>query len=407
METPNNFEFNPYDVKYLLSLRYNPSSETSLNRISPDNFSPQNQHASINEIEKMIVNDLEINFKNLKENTISLSLSGGVDSTLVFGIIKKFFPEINIETISVKFSNSIDETPNAKKIAEEHDSIHHVLHIENYLEELPKAISIIKQPFWDLHWYYVVKKAKNISNTLLSGDGGDELFGGYTFRYQKFLSKIDSNSTPDIKTAAYIECHERDHVPDQNDLFGSKIKFTWKDIHELLIPYFKNNLTPIEQVFLADFNGKLLYNFSPVNSTMSESFQVQSFSPLLSDNLINYAMKISPEQKYNVEKNIGKLLLRRLLKNYQLDTFVEPRKLGFSIDTVNYWKSHGFKLCKDFLSESNIVSEGWVNQEWISKHLNREQNDVRYVNKFFGLLSFEIWYRLFITKEITANTKLT
>ena len=40
---------------------------------------------------------------------------------------------------------------------------HHVIHLENYLSELPKAISIIKLPFWDLHWYYVVKKSSSLS----------------------------------------------------------------------------------------------------------------------------------------------------------------------------------------------------------------------------------------------------
>ena len=82
---------------------------------------------------------------------------------------------------------------------------HHVIYLENYLRELPKAISIIKLPFWDLHWYHVVKKSQSLSKHLASGDGGDELFGGYTFRYKKFLSLINTNSTPLEKTKAY--CH--------------------------------------------------------------------------------------------------------------------------------------------------------------------------------------------------------
>ena len=118
-------------------------------------------------------------------------------------------------------------------------------------------------------------------------------------------------------------------------------------------------------------------------------------------------MKINSEQKYVLEKNIGKHMLRNLLKKYKLDTYVEPKKLGFSIDTRNYWQSHGFKLCSDFLIESNICAEGWINPNWISKHLKQEQNDVRIVNKFLGLLAFEIWYRLFVTKEISPNTRLT
>ena len=129
-------------------------------------------------------------------NEISIALSGGVDSTLVLSILRKVKPDINIKAVSIKFADSVDETTDAAKIAEKFNAEHHIVSLENYLSELPKAISIIKMPFWDLHWYYVVKKSKTLSPILISGDGGDELFGGYTFRYQKFLSLTTETSTP-------------------------------------------------------------------------------------------------------------------------------------------------------------------------------------------------------------------
>ena len=151
---------------------------------------------------------------------ICIALSGGIDSTLILTLIKKTVPDLQVDAISIKFASSVDETQNASKIAAKLDANHHIVYVENYLRELPKAISIIKLPFWDLHWYHVVKKSQSISKYLASGDGGDELFGGYTFRYKKFLSLTNVNSTPLEKVKAYLLCHERDHVPDQEKIFG-------------------------------------------------------------------------------------------------------------------------------------------------------------------------------------------
>ena len=147
---------------------------------------------------------LNKNYRHLITKKICIALSGGVDSTLVLSLLRKIKPDIEIEALSIKFANSVDETKNASKIADTFDANHTIIDLENYLSELPKAISMIKLPFWDLHWYYVAKASKSISKFLVSGDGGDELFGGYTFRYKKFLSLTNENSTPLEKTKAYL-----------------------------------------------------------------------------------------------------------------------------------------------------------------------------------------------------------
>ena len=315
-------------------------------------------------------------------------------------------PDLQVDAISIKFASSVDETQNASKIAAKLDANHHIVYVENYLRELPKAISIIKLPFWDLHWYHVVKKSQSISKYLASGDGGDELFGGYTFRYKKFLSLTNVNSTPLEKVKAYLLCHERDHVPDQEKIFGKEAKFSWECIYKTLIPYFSNTLSSIEQVFLADYNGKLLYNFSPLNERISNYFGMKSISPLLSEEMISYSLSISAENKYDKTKDIGKLSLRKLLSKYEMDKFIPAEKLGFNVNTLNLWKSFGKSLCQEYLMDSQAVRDGWINKDWISKHIRKDDLDVRYVNKFLGLLAFEVWYRLFITKDMSANTTL-
>jgi asparagine synthase (glutamine-hydrolysing) len=271
---------------------------------------------------------------------------------------------------------------------------------------MPNAIYEIKKPFWDLHWYYVAKESQSISNILASGDGGDEIFGGYTFRYEKFLSLTNSNSSPLEKVKAYLSCHERDRVSDQELLFGDKSNFSWTKIYDLLLPYFDNSLSRLDQVFLADYNGKLLYNFNPVNTSIAKSFDIKLLTPLLNNDLISYGLSISNKFKYDSNRNIGKLPLRDLLVKNNADSLISKEKLGFNVNTINLWKSTAHSKCKEFLDNSRVVKDGWINNEWIIKYIDKENLDIKYINKFLGLLAFEIWYRLFITKELSPNTKL-
>ena len=282
----------PTSITNILTLRYDPSIKPNLPKKTWSDFKPSIQNPSIEFIEKSIQKNVKKQLDVSSVKKICIALSGGIDSTLILTLIKKTMPEIQVDAISVKFANSVDETGSASKIADELETNHHVVYVENYLKDLPKAISIVKLPFWDLHWYHVVKKSQSLSKYLASGDGGDELFGGYTFRYKKFLSLINNNSTPLEKTKAYLACHERDRVPDQEKLFGKKSKFSWESIYQTLIDYFDNPLSPIEQVFLADYNGKLLYNFNPINTKILNHFDVKSISPLLSDDMISHAFSI-------------------------------------------------------------------------------------------------------------------
>ena len=396
----------PHSITNILTLRYDPSINPILPKKTWNDLKPLVEKPSIDLIEKLIEKTLRKQIDVSYVKKICIALSGGIDSTLILTLIKKILPDIQVDAISIKFANSVDETESASKIAANLDANHHIVYLENYLTELPKAISMIKLPFWDLHWYYVAKKSQSLSKYLCSGDGGDELFGGYTFRYKKFLSLTNTNSTPLEKVKAYLLCHERDRVPDQEKIFGKKSEFSWKSIHESLIGYFDNPLSPLEQVFLADYNGKLLYNFSPINTRISNNFDVKNISPLLSEEMISYALGIPLQNKYDKTNDIGKLVLRKLLSKYNMEKFIPNEKFGFNVNTISLWKSVGQSICQEYLVDSEIVKAGWINKDWISQHIGKDDLDVRYVNKFLGLLAFEIWYRLFVTKNMSANTTL-
>ena len=396
----------PSSFVNILTLRYDPSIKPNLPKKTWKDFVSINESPSIEFIEKSICNSIEQKLKTFEGQKICIALSGGVDSTLVLSLVRKIKPDIDIEAVSIKFADSVDETTTASKIAETFDANHNIVYLENYLSELPKAISMTQLPFWDLHWYHVVKKSQTLSKILISGDGGDELFGGYTFRYSKFLSLTSEHSTPLEKVKIYLQCHERDRVPDQENIFNQKSNFSWDSIYHILLPYFDNKLSRLEQVYLADYNGKLLYNFNPTNSRIINNFGMEMFAPILNDELLSVAPRIPTQYKYDESNNIGKLPLRTILRQNGCDSLVTKQKLGFNVNTINLWKSHGHELCKELLLDSRIVRDGWIDNDWIQKYIDSPELDVRYVNKFLGMLAFEIWYRIFVTKDLKNDEKL-
>ena len=401
-----NSPLEPSSFVNILTLRYDPSIKPNLPKKTWKDFVSINESPSIEFIEKSICNSIEQKLKTFEDQKICIALSGGVDSTLVLSLVRKIKPDIDIEAVSIKFADSADETTTASKIAETFDANHNIVYLENYLSELPKAISMTQLPFWDLHWYHVVKNSQTLSKNLISGDGGDELFGGYTFRYSKFLSLTSERSTPLEKVKVYLQCHERDRVPDQENIFEQKSNFSWDSVYHILLPYFDNKLSRLEQVYLADYNGKLLYNFNPINSRIINNFGMEMLAPILNDELLSAAPRIPTQYKYDESNNIGKLPLRTILRQNGCDSLVTKQKLGFNVNTINLWKSHGHELCKEFLLDSRIVRDGWIDNDWIQKYIDSPELDIRYVNKFLGMLAFEIWYRIFVTKELKNDEKL-
>ena len=182
---------------------------------------------------------------------------------------------------------------------------------------LPELISMTKKPRWNTYTHLIAKEAKKYGNLLVTGDGADELFAGYTFRYKKFLQLLKPHDTWLSKAKKYLECHNRDWVPNQKLLFDGSIKFNWKTIYSYLKPYFQNKMHPLNQVLLADYNGKLTYDFIPTSNHILKYYRISGGPIFLDKKIISFAMGLPLDQKYNMLQNQGKLILRKISKRYK------------------------------------------------------------------------------------------
>ncbi|MGB5089878.1 MAG: asparagine synthase C-terminal domain-containing protein [Nitrososphaeraceae archaeon] len=397
------------DIRNILTLRYDPTVEIrspipqiDINQIE----NRSNTYPSPEDIEKELRAIIRENISRLDPERISLALSTGVDSNLMLSLIRDEYPKLDIKCISVSFDET-SEAIDAKKIAESSDTDFSHVTIENPLKDLPLLINIIKEPRWNLYQYYFIEKSKKYSNVLFTGDGGDELFGGYTFRYSKFLKLFKEGNDWKQRVLHYLDCHERDWVRDQEKIFGENIRFDWSSIYSLLKKYFDNELDPLDQVFLADYNGKLIYDFVPSNDKFFNHFGVTGLSPILDQKIIEMSFRIPPSVKFNRETNMGKIPLREILSHLNGKN-ISDTKIGFGMDLNKLWSSSAKEIVTSTLSDASIFRDKIISHEFYERSIKKieETKDVRYISKMLQLLSLEIWYKMFITFEVSSNYAL-
>ena len=391
----------------IMTLRYDPSQPQEEKQVKDLRYETMKRRTtdcpSVMTIERELRKTIRRQISKSKSSNLSLALSSGVDSNLILLLLRDEFPNIDINCITVSFDDEFTEAKASKIIAENNLASFHEVVVNDPLRDLPSLINIIKEPRWNIYQYYFLKKAKDLSNIIFTGDGGDEVFGGYSFRYKKYLDNYDYRLKWKDKVRLYLDCHERDWVPDQNDMFGPTLQFEWKKIYSLFRQYFDNDLTPLDQVFIADYYGKLMYDFVPTQNKFLDHFNLIGYAPLLEPYIIEMAFKMSPSLKYNYIKNIGKIPLRKIIsRSRQRDDNISQTKLGFSLDLKNLWARSAKEIVTSNLDKGRIFEDKIIKKEFYQRSLKRIENtlDVRYISKLLQLLSLEVWYKMFITSEI-------
>lgn len=398
-------QINKNQIRNYLTIRYDPLLN-SPNLATWKDFETQTSDPHGNMTENLLITSIKNSIPD-NNKPLAISLSSGIDSSICLAVLRKSFPKRKIIAICGVFENGFDESIEAKKIADKFSAEFKVLHMGSMFTNMPEIISISKRPRWNTYTHLVAKEAKKKANFLITGDGADELFGGYVFRYHKFNQLLKSKDQWLEKTKKYLECHNRDWVPDQNDLFGNSIKFNWNEIYNYFKPYFHNTLDPISQVMLADFNGKLLFDFIPTGKAISDYYKIKNIPIFLDKSLITFAQRLPLHQKYDNKTNRGKLVLRAISKRLGINHIEE--KKGFSPSLLFDWQKNGKEICQSFLLNKNsqIYKKNLINYDWTVKAFDKVEfdGDIRYLNRLISILALEIWIKIFVTHEL-KNTKL-
>lgn len=390
-------------IRDFLTIRYAPKSPP-IRPVLWNDFLPKTSDPDGKKTEKLLERSISKSIPR-DDETIVVSLSSGIDSTLCLALLRKMFPKRKIVTICAVFSTNFDESKIAKKIATQFKAEFKVVHVDSIFTRMPELVAITRKPRWNTYQHLIAKEATKFGKILVTGDGADEIFAGYTFRYSKFLRLSRKYQNWRTKVMNYLECHNRDWVPDQKEMFGSEIKFNWEQIYKYLKIYFSNKLSSLEQVFLADFNGKLLYDFISTGDSIVNSYKIKGVPIFLDRNVIDFGLKLPLYQKFDLKTRNGKLVLRKIAKRYKIEHVKEKR--GFSPDLIIDWNDHGRHICEKYILNQNsyIFKKKLINYDWMLRAFEKVDNDgdIRYLNKMISLLAVEIWIRIFISNEMNAK----
>jgi len=396
-------------------------------------------NASEEEIENELLVRLKesVKLRMVADVPLGAFLSGGIDSATVVALMAQ---ESNkpIKTFSIGFEDQeFNELPYAKLLAAMYGTEHHELVVRPEAAEiLPLLVRHYNEPFADssaLPSYYVAKMTRKFVAVALSGDGGDESFGGYD-NYGSILSwnrfdllpqfiknKLGSlsekilaiwgptNFTARAARAVQMFCAQ--DVKTRRNLFGTTIKNEEKDF--LYSDFFKSILkSHFPRNGLLDFpfisgEDELAWlmrhdqNFYLPDCLMvktdiaSMACSLEVRSPFLDHKLIEFAATIPSSMKR--DRSGGKLILRKAVKNLLPEALMQKPKTGFSIPLARWLRKDLSGILKDSLLSDRFQKRGLFENKGIQKMVQEHLAGSRdWSNRLWALMFLELWFREFI-----------
>lgn len=370
-------------------------------------------------------------------------LSGGIDSTLITALYQTQSNK-KINTYTIGFENqNFDESIYAGKIAKKLNTNHTkiILKESDAINIIEKLSDIYCEPFADssqIPTFLLCREVKKYTTVALSGDGGDELFGGYN-RYI-WIKKVWSIISFFPKKIRYFLSSLIARISEENfDLLfyllkkitfnlisvsfaGQKIqrlayrlKYTntieelyylitteWMD-HENILINFENNYNKIDESnlsFLNSFEDKMMIrdtlNYLPNDilvktdrASMKNSMELRS--PFLNKELFLLSRKLPLSSK--IKNNQGKLILKEILYKYIPKDLIDRPKQGFSVP-IDIWLNSSLRdWSESLLSERSLKSHDFFEIE-IIKNKWKEHKDLKrnWGQSLWSILMFQQWY---------------
>jgi asparagine synthase (glutamine-hydrolysing) len=383
----------------------------------------------------------ELFTKTVKEHMISdvpvgILLSGGVDSTAVLSAaVEETAKRIKTFTVGFQSEDFDDERPYARMAAERFGTEHHEITLspEEFSSFLPSYVWHMEEPVCEapaIALYYVSKLARKTVTVLLSGEGGDEAFGGYgKYRYLSMLEKAKSMAGP-FKGLLPQCINAASCIPGLSRLgkYARLIKPRLSDYYYSLasspFSYFNQNRNRLySDEFLAsasvDKSTEIIRQlFSEVEGrpvldqmlyvdtktwlpddllikadkiTMANSLELRV--PLLDHLVLEFAASLPPQ--YKVRGMETKRVFKKAFARSIPKAILKRKKTGFPVP-LRKWMQHDLRdFAHDILLSERASQRGYFRKGQMEATL-AEAGRGDLPKELFSLLTLELWHREFV-----------
>ncbi|WP_025665447.1 asparagine synthase (glutamine-hydrolyzing) [Aquimarina megaterium] len=366
-------------------------------------------------------------------------LSGGMDSGSITAVASKQVDRLSTFTCGFDMSEvtgreaNFDERRDAELMANHFKTEHfeQVMNAGDLRWSLPKLVYHLEDLRVGMSYpnYYISRLASKFVKVCLQGTGGDELFGGYPWRYYKVFDALDQQEFFD----QYYDFWQRLVLDkDKKELFTQEI-FDQIDINEPRKVF--------ERVFT--FNDKLKYDTPEQHINNSLYFEIKTFLPglflvgdklamahgleerfpFMDNDLVDFAMKVPVKHKLgNLKKEIaqidenklsnekktlsyreyddGKNVLRKAMLDFIPDSIINRKKQGFSAPDESWYRGENAKYVEELLLSENTMSTKYINKEYICKIVKEHIEDhINHRLLIWSFMNFEWWCKIFLNGE--------
>jgi asparagine synthase (glutamine-hydrolysing) len=370
---------------------------------------------------------------------VGFLLSGGVDSTAVLGLAAgKTSHALSSYTLGFDAKGITDERPYARLAARTYGSEHHELTITSrqFQEFLPKYVWHMEEPVCEppaIALYFVSRMAKDYVKVLLSGEGGDEAFGGYqNYRSLLWLERAKSVFGP-------LNGMISGGLSQLNRVLGSakigryapllKVPFEKYYYSRTSSPFcvfksqgaslyssgFRQSLEangapdPLQQYFDAsakfDRVNRMLYMDTKTwltddlllkadKITMANSIELRV--PLLDHKLLEFAASLPGN--YKVHGLTTKYIAKKVLSRKVPKEILQRRKVGFPVPYAAWMRTDLKDWLVDLVLSREAVGRGYFDKKGIEGLLSEHARSGKYSKELFSLAVLELWHREFLKK---------